>query len=114
MPPPPPVGGTLFAIVERYRSLGVTVPFAVRPDGRVMCGACRNAAEARGVRVLALEQPPHEVAPGERLAVAALQCSACDVQGILPLTYGPCALPDEDTVFAQLAVAGALGGPVGA
>lgn len=94
---------TLFDIVERYRRRGLSTPFAVRPAGRVLCGACRREDAAGLVRVLALDRPTHEVAPGERLAVAALQCPSCDRQGTLPLTYGPCAAAEEDEVFAVLA-----------
>ncbi|MEK6975971.1 MAG: hypothetical protein AABY18_06485 [Candidatus Thermoplasmatota archaeon] len=91
---------TLFDIVEAYRRRGLATPFAVRPAGHVLCGSCRRENPAGLVRLLALDRPAHEVAPGERLAVAALQCTSCDVRGTLPLTYGPCAAPDEDLVFA--------------
>lgn len=93
------VGRTLFDIVEGYRRLGLATPFAVRPSGHVLCGACRRENPAGLVRLLALDRPSHEVAPGERLAVAALECSSCHVRGTLPLTYGPCAESTEDQVY---------------
>lgn len=105
------VAGTLFDIVERYRRQGLATPFAVRVAGHVLCGGCRHESPASGVRLLALDRPDHDVAPGERLAVAALQCSSCDLQGTLPLTYGPCAAVEEDAVFGILAGAPSLGLP---
>lgn len=95
--------GTLFDIVERYRRGGLATPFAVRAHGQVLCGACRAENPAGLVRLLALDQPAHEVAPGERLAVAALECGNCKQRGTLPLTYGPCAAEDEDRVYALFA-----------
>ena len=97
------MAGNLFDIVEGYRRRGLATPFAVRSAGQVLCGACRRENPAGLVRLLALDRPAHEVAPGEHLAVAALQCTACHVQGTLPLTYGPCALAEEDAVFGILA-----------
>lgn len=94
----------LFDIVERYRRHGLATPFAVRAGGHVLCGACRRENPAGLLRLLALDRPAHEVAPGERLAVAALQCASCDVRGTLPLTYGPCATVEEDQVYALLAL----------
>ena len=91
---------TLFDIVEAYRRQGLATPFAVRPAGNVLCGACRRENPAGLVRLLALDRPPHEIAPGEHLAVAALECSSCHVRGTLPLSYGPCAEATEDQVYA--------------
>lgn len=91
--------GSLFDIVERYRRRGLASPFAVRASGHVLCGGCRRENPAGLVRLLALDRPEHEVAPGERLAVAALQCTSCDARGTLPLTYGPCAAVEEDAVY---------------
>lgn len=106
---PGSMAGTLFDIVERYRRRGLATPFAVRPSGHVLCGACRREDPAAQVHLLALDRPAHEVGPGERLAVAALQCTACHVQGTLPLTYGPCAAAEEDQVYAVLARSASLG-----
>lgn len=99
------VARTLFDIVEGYRRQGLATPFAVRPSGQVLCGSCRRENPAGLVRLLALDRPLHEVAPGENLAVAALQCNSCDVRGTLPLTYGPCAEAMEDQVYAVLELA---------
>lgn len=96
------MAGNLFDIVEGYRRRGLATPFAVRSAGHVLCGACRRENPAGLVRLLALDRPAHEVAPGERLAVAALQCASCQVKGTLPLTYGPCALAEEDFVYGIL------------
>lgn len=96
---------TLFDIVERYRRHGLAAPFAVRSAGHVLCGACRRENPAGLLRLLALDRPPHEVGPGERLAVAAVQCRLCDERGTLPLTYGPCATAEEDQVYALLSMA---------
>ena len=100
---PGSMAGTLFDIVERYRRRGLATPFAVRAAGHILCGACRRENPASLLRLLALDRPDHDVAPGEHLAVAALECAACKVQGTLPLTYGPCAAEDEDAVFGILA-----------
>lgn len=99
---PGSVAGTLFDIVENYRRRGLATPFAVRGAGHVLCGGCRRENPAGLVRLLALDRPDHDVGPGERLAVAALQCASCDLQGTLPLTYGPCAAAEEDAVFGIL------------
>lgn len=95
-------GGSLFRIVEHYRRRGLATPFAVRRGGQVLCGGCRAEAPVGLLRLLALDVPRHELAPGEHLAVAALQCHACDASGTLPLTYGPRAAPEEDFVFGLL------------
>lgn len=100
---------TLFDIVERHRRRGLATPFAVRPSGQVLCGGCRRENPAGEVRLLELDRPQHEVAPGERLAVAVLQCASCNVKGTLPLTYGPCAATEEDQVYALLVRGAATG-----
>ncbi len=105
------MSGNLFDIVERYRRSGLATPFAVRTPGHVLCGACRRESPAGLLRLLALDRPAHDVAPGEHLAVAALQCVSCDMRGTLPLTYGPCAAADEDMVYGILEQTAVVGLP---
>ena len=111
----PGAGVSLFALVESYRRRGLATPFAVRPGGHVLCGACRRENPAGFLRVLALDRTA-SIAPGENLAVAALQCASCAERGTLPLTYGPRATAEDDQVFAALHAPAAglgLGHPLG-
>jgi len=92
---------SLADVVRRYESHGFPSQFAARPGGNVRCLACHRDHPARWVSLLALHRLEGDSDPGEEVAVAALQCPACEERGTLALAYGPSA-PIEDRLVLEL------------
>jgi hypothetical protein len=88
-------------VVHRYERHGFPSRFAVRPGGNVRCLACRRDHPARWVPLLALHRLEGDSEPGDEVAVAAVECPACEERGTLALAFGSAA-PVEDKLVLSL------------
>ena len=92
---------SLSEVVHRYERHGFPSQFAARPGGNVRCLACHRDHPARWVPLLALHRLEGDSEPGDEVAVAAVECPACDERGTLALAFGSAA-PIEDELVLQL------------
>jgi hypothetical protein len=92
---------SLFEVVRRYERHGFPSQFAARPGGNVRCLACHRDHPARWVSLLALHRLEGDSDPSEEIAVAALECPACEERGTLALAFGASA-PVEDKLVLSL------------
>ena len=93
---------SLAEVVRRYEAHGFPSQFAARPGGNVRCLSCRRDHPARWVRLLALHRLEGDSDPGDEVAVAALECPACEERGTLALAFGPAAPIEDKLVLALL------------
>lgn len=92
---------SLMEVVRRYERHGFPSQFAPRPGGNVHCVACSRDNPARWVSLLALHRLEGDSAPEDEIAVAAVECPACEERGTLALAFGPSA-PIEDRLVLSL------------
>jgi hypothetical protein len=92
----------LAEVVRRYERHGFPSRFAARPGGNVRCEACQRDHPALWVGLLALHRLGGQAgAGGVDVAVAAVECPACEERGILALGFGPSG-PVEDRLVLSL------------
>ncbi|MEA3137074.1 MAG: hypothetical protein QOJ26_11 [Thermoplasmata archaeon] len=92
---------SLTEVVRRYEQHGFPSQFAARPGGNVRCLACHRDHPARWVGLLGLHRLERASKPGDEVAVAAVECPACEERGILALAFGSAA-PVEDKLVLSL------------
>ena len=92
---------SLLEVVRRYEQHGFPSQFATRPGGNVRCLACQRDHPARWVSLLALHRLEGDSEPGDEVAVAAIECPACEERGTLALAFGSTA-PIEDKLVLSL------------
>lgn len=93
---------SLADILARYAQEGFEGGFSPRPDGMVLCHACRDETPSEQVPLQAMHRLEGTSDPGEEMVVAALECPSCGGLGTLVLPYGPSADPDAAQVLANL------------
>ena len=91
----------LSEVVRRYGRHGFPERFAARPGGNVHCEACERDNPALWVRLLALHRLEGDGPKGE-VAVAAVECPACEERGTLALSFGPFASVEDRLVLSLL------------
>jgi hypothetical protein len=87
-------------VVRRYERHGFPSRFAARPGGNVHCQACERDHPALWVGLLALHRL-EVLASADDVAVAAVECPACEERGTLALGLGASA-PVEDRLVLSL------------
>ncbi len=93
---------SLSEAVHRYERHGFPSQFAARPGGSVRCLACRRDHPARWVPLLALHRLQGGTAARPGLALAALECPACEERGTLALAVGTLAPIEDKLVLSML------------
>jgi hypothetical protein len=88
-------------VVRRYERHGFPSRFLARPGGNVGCLACERDHPALWVGLLALHRLQGPAGPSREVAVAAVECPACEERGTLALAFGPAA-PVEDRLVLSL------------
>lgn len=89
-------------VVRRYERHGFPSRFMARPGGNVGCLACERDHPALWVGLLALHRLEGPTGrSGADVAVAAVECPACEERGTLALAFGPAA-PVEDRLVLSL------------
>ncbi|MHB1262609.1 MAG: hypothetical protein ACYC2H_12950 [Thermoplasmatota archaeon] len=91
---------SLVEVVRLYERHGFPSQFAARPGGSVRCLACHRDHPARWMRLLALHRLEGPARPRD-VAVAAVECPACEERGTLALAFGALA-PIEDRLILSL------------
>jgi len=91
---------SLVEVVRLYERHGFPSQFAARPGGSVRCLACHRDHPARWMRLLALHRLEGAFRPRD-VAVAAVECPACEERGTLALAFGALA-PIEDKLVLSL------------
>ena len=92
---------SLSEVVHRYERHGFPSQFAVRPGGNVRCLAGHRDPPARGVPRRAWHRLEGASEPGDEVAVAAVECPACEERGTLARSFGSVA-PIEDKLVLEL------------
>jgi hypothetical protein len=92
---------SLLEVVDRYEHHGFPSQFAARPGGNVRCMSCHRDFPARWVPLMALHRLEADSDPDAEVAVAAVECPACEERGTLALSVGPAA-PIEDRLVLSL------------
>jgi len=83
---------------------GFTAQMAARPDGMILCFACRQESPAAEFQLQAQRRTEGASDPADMLAVVGLACPGCGACGTAVLGYGPEADPDDAEVLAHLGV----------
>lgn len=91
---------SLADVVRNYERHGFPSQFAARPGGNVRCLSCRRDHPARWVKLLALHRLEGESDPDEEVAIAALECPACEERGTLALSFGPAGSIEDRLVLS--------------
>lgn len=99
---PPRPSDPLVEVVRRYRNLGFPSKFQALPGGNVMCHSCGRSEPARWVPMLALLRLEPDGQAGQNVAVAAVECPACEERGTLTLQSGKGAPAEENLVLSML------------
>lgn len=93
---------SLVEVVDRYEHHGFPSQFGARPGGNVHCMSCRRDHPAAWVPLLALHRLEGDSDPEEEIAVAAVECPACEERGTLSLSFGPSASVEDKLVLSLL------------
>lgn len=92
---------SLVEVVRRYERHGFPSHFVARPGGNIRCLACHRDHPARWVTLLASHRLEARSRAGKDVALAAVECPACEERGTLSLALGPEA-PAEDRLALSL------------
>ncbi len=102
--PHPPYGATLSEIIATLEANGFTGQMASRPDGMILCFACRQESAAVDFELQAQRRTEGASDPDDMLAIVGLVCPACGARGTAVLGYGPESSADDAEVLARLGV----------
>ena len=89
-------------ILARCEREGFGTQMGTRPDGQIICFACRSTTDADNVRLRALHRTEGASDPSEMAAVAAVESPVCGAHGTVVLGYGPGASIDDNDVLTGL------------
>ena len=93
---------SLVEVLRRYERHGFPSQFATRPGGNVRCLACQRDHPARWVGLLAMHRLEKKSNPGNEMAVAAVECPACEERGTLALSLANSAPVAEKLLLSLL------------
>lgn len=93
---------SISAVVDAFEAAGYSGQFAVRGGGAVECLTCHLESPADTVPVEHLRRLEGASDPDEMMAIFAITCPRCGVEGTLLLGYGPAADLDDAEVLAGL------------
>lgn len=93
---------TLTAVLSSYETAGFDAQLAATDDGQVHCYSCGVSADPAQVELHSLRRLEGASDPSDMLAVAAVICPACDVRGVLVLSFGPDSTRGEADVLVAL------------
>ncbi|MFA5945106.1 MAG: hypothetical protein WC876_11650 [Candidatus Thermoplasmatota archaeon] len=92
---------SLVEVLRRYEQHGFPSQFATRPGGNVRCLSCQRDHPARWVGLLAMHRLERRSSPDNEMAIAAVECPACEERGTLALFFGNSA-PVADRLLLSL------------
>lgn len=95
-------GTSLVEIIRRLEEKGYTAQMAAEEGGAIRCFTCRTDSPAADVHLEMVCRTEGASDPADMVAVAAVRCPNCGVQGTVALKYGPGASPEEAEVLALL------------
>ena len=101
---PPAHGATLGEIITTLEAAGFSAQMAARPEGRIVCLACRQESSAADFELQAMRRTEGASDPDDMLAVVGLACPNCGAKGTAVLGYGPDSDPDDAEVVVRLGV----------
>jgi hypothetical protein len=93
---------SLGEILAMYEGQGFTAQFGTRPGGHIVCFSCHYEGPAEDFELASLSRTEGASDPDDMLAVAALRCAKCGVDGTLVMGYGPEASEDDVEVLRRL------------
>jgi hypothetical protein len=93
---------TLTSVLAGYEAAGFDAQFAATDDGQVHCFACGVSVSPSQVELHSLRRLEGASDPDDMLAVAAVTCRTCGVNGVLVLHYGPESSSGEADVLTGL------------
>jgi len=100
----PAYGATLGEIMATLEAAGFSAQMAARPEGRIVCLACRQESPAEEFELQAMRRTEGASDPDDMLAVVGLACPNCGARGTAVLGYGPDSDPDDAEVVVRLGV----------
>ena len=100
----PAHGATLGEIMTTLEAAGFNGQMAARPEGRIVCLACRQESPAADFELQAMRRTEGASDPDDMLAVVGLACPSCGARGTAVLGYGPDSDPDDAEVVVRLGV----------
>jgi hypothetical protein len=93
---------SLSEVVRRYGRHGFPSRFAARPGGNVRCLSCERDHPAAWVGLLALHHLQRPIDHSGEVAIAAVECPACEERGTLAMPVGPSAPVEARLVLSLL------------
>jgi hypothetical protein len=93
---------TLTSVLASYEAAGFDAQFAATDDGQVHCFACGVNVSPSHVALHSLRRLEGASDPDDMLAVAAVTCRSCGMNGVLVLHFGPESSSGEADVLTGL------------
>lgn len=95
-------GTTLTEVLAAYTDAGFAGSFTVTEDSRLACNACQRIAAPAEVRMTSMRRLEGASDPDDMLAIVAITCPNCGVQGTTTLGFGPAAAAQDSDVLRGL------------
>lgn len=93
---------TVEAVLACFAGEGFTVDLWARPDGFILCGACRTSSPAAAFAVGRQRRLEGASDPADMQLVVGATCPACGAKGVLSLHYGPTSGADDADILVAL------------
>ncbi len=89
-------------MLASYERAGFAGDFSVDDEAMVLCHTCQGHVAPSDLQVVSLRRLEGASDPADMLAVVALSCPICGVDGMLLLNYGPEASAEHAQVIVNL------------
>jgi hypothetical protein len=95
-------GTSLIEVLDAYTDAGFAGSFTVTEDAQLACNACQYVSAPGEVHMTSMRRLEGASDPDDMLAVVAIACPECGMQGTTTLGYGPIASAQDSDVLREL------------
>jgi hypothetical protein len=95
-------GTTLTEVLAAYSDAGFAGSFTVTDDARLACHACQQSSSPSEVEMTSMRRLEGASDPDDMLAIVAITCPRCGMQGTTTLGFGPASTPQDGDVLLAL------------
>lgn len=95
-------GTTLTEVLAAYSDAGFAGSFTVTDDARLACNACQRISSPAEVLMTSMRRLEGASDPDDMLAIVAITCPHCGVQGTTTLGFGPASSGQDIDVLRAL------------
>jgi len=95
-------GTTLTEVLAAYGEAGFTGSFSVTDDAELSCNECHRTTRPGEIEMTSMRRLEGASDPDDMLAIVAITCPHCGMQGTTTLGFGPIAAAEESDVLRAL------------